>query len=397
MNTLLQFCNECGALVTQQATLCSYCGRPPHAPLLSQVYGPQMQVQVSMPALPARAPAEQLRPGCLFAQRYRIMSKVASGGFGVIYKAQDLDNHRRTVAIKQINLSMLSAKEMIEATDAYNREVAHLSKLKHGNLPRIYEYFTRSDSWYIVMDFIAGETLEEKLKKTYRKRLPLQTVIDIGIALCDVLAYLHTQHPPIIFRDVKPANIMVTRTGRVYLVEFGIARRYTPGRNKDTGALGSPGYAAPEQYGKAQTTEQTDVYGLAATLQTLLTGKEPLEITISSEKQKRRIQKKIPRKIQPLLQQMLEWDSALRPRSMGEVKERLQRLSSTPRRQKVRRLLANMRKSVFDALLFTMLVITVSAFMELRNLWLVLLTYIVLYFVALIVRLLKGGFFVKGA
>ncbi|HZR40258.1 MAG TPA: serine/threonine-protein kinase [Ktedonobacteraceae bacterium] len=356
-----------------------------------------MQVQVSMPALPARAPAEQLRPGCLFAQRYRIMSKVASGGFGVIYKAQDLDNHRRTVAIKQINLSMLSAKEMIEATDAYNREVAHLSKLKHGNLPRIYEYFTRSDSWYIVMDFIAGETLEEKLKKTYRKRLPLQTVIDIGIALCDVLAYLHTQHPPIIFRDVKPANIMVTRTGRVYLVDFGIARRYTPGRNKDTGALGSPGYAAPEQYGKAQTTEQTDVYGLAATLQTLLTGKEPLEITISSEKQKRRIQKKIPRKIQPLLQQMLEWDSALRPRSMGEVKERLQRLSSTPRRQKVRRLLANMRKSVFDALLFTMLVITVSAFMELRNLWLVLLTYIVLYFVALIVRLLKGGFFVKGA
>src|SRR5581483_12280942 len=178
---------------------------------------------------------------------------------------------------------------------------------------------------------------------------------------------------------------------------FGIARRYTPGRNKDTGALGSPGYAAPEQYGKAQTTEQTDVYGLAATLQTLLTGKEPLEITISSEKQKRRIQKKIPRKIQPLLQQMLEWDSALRPRSMGEVKERLQRLSSTPRRQKVRRLLANMRKSVFDALLFTMLVITVSAFMELRNLWLVLLTYIVFYFVALIVRLLKGGFFVKGA
>lgn len=334
-----------------------------------------------------------MRPGSLFAGRYRIVSKVGEGGFAMIYKAQDLDNHHRSVAVKQINLSMLTPQEMIEATDAYNREVLHLSTLKHGSLPRLHDVFTGPDAWYIVMDFIPGETLEERLKKTYRRRMSAQKVIDTGIALCDVLAYLHAQHPPIIFRDVKPANVMLTRRGRIYLIDFGIARRYVPGRKKDTGTLGSPGYAAPEQYGKAQTSEQTDIYGLGATLQTLLTGKEPLEISISSEKQKRRMQKRIPRRMQPLLQSMLDPDRSQRPRSMGEVKEQLQRLSSRPRHQKMRRVLSSMRKSAVDALLFTLIVIAASAFIELRNFWLVLLIYVVLYLASLLFRLLSSKFF----
>src|SRR5260370_26107433 len=108
----------------------------------------------------------------------------------------------------------------------------------------------------------------------------MREVLDIGIQLCKVLNSLHMRQPPVIFRDVKPANIMRNPRGHIYLIDFGIARQFTPGQARDTGPLGSPGYATPEQYGKAQTTVQTDVYGLVATLQTLLTGKVPFELSL---------------------------------------------------------------------------------------------------------------------
>src|SRR6266487_3496724 len=314
------FCDECGAALPAQATSCAVC---------RQYFGafspspPVQAIRASLPLIMATC-AGALRPGTLFAQRYRILDQVGDGGFGVIYKAEDLDQHRRFVAIKQINLSQLSPQQMIEATDSFNREVGCLSQLKHDHIPRIHDHFTDPDHWYVVMDYIGGETLEDKLKKVRRGRFSTQQVFDIGIALCDVLGYLHAQRPPIVFRDVKPANIMQTKTGRLYLIDFGIARHYAPGQSRDTAPLGSPAYAAPEQYGKAQTTIQTDIYGLGATLQTLLTGKDLLEIAISSEKQKRNIKKRVPRRLRPLLQQMLERDASQRPQSMQEVKEYLQ-------------------------------------------------------------------------
>ncbi len=319
-SALARFCNRCGALVADQATICSNCGTSLPASNLA----PSIPAASLSPALSAPAAVGPLRPGSLFAQRYRILSRIGEGGFGVIYKAQDIEHHRRLVAIKQINLRTLSPREMIEATDSYNREVRHLSQLRHDCIPRIYDYLTDPDHWYVVLDFIEGQTLEDKLEKARRGRLSTLRVLDIGIALCDVLGYLHAQRPAIIFRDVKPANIMLTKTGRVYLIDFGIARQYAPDRTRDTGPLGSPGYAAPEQYGKAQTTVQTDIYGLGATLQTLLTGREPLELAVSSEKQVRKIQRRIPRKLRPLLQQMLERDISKRPQSTDEVKQSLQ-------------------------------------------------------------------------
>ena len=95
--------------------------------------------------------------------------------------------------------------------------------------------------------------------------------------LCTVLHYLHSQQPPIIFRDLKPANIIRAPTGQIYLIDFGIARYFKPGQPKDTMALGSPGYAAPEQYGKAQTTPRADLYSLGAVLHQLLTTRDPSE------------------------------------------------------------------------------------------------------------------------
>jgi serine/threonine protein kinase len=261
----------------------------------------------------------------VIANRYRILTKIGEGGFGTVYKARDQQHHGKIVAIKEINMVALSAQEKIEVTDTFNREITLLSTLKHKNLPRISNQFTDPEHWYIVMDYIEGQTLEELLARSSRRKLSVSEVVKIGVVLCDVLAYLHNQKPSIIFRDVKPGNIMYTPWDRLYLIDFGIARRYRPGQAHDTGSLGSPGYAAPEQYGRTQTTLQTDIYGLGATLQTLLTGKEPLEIRLQGLPPDVRI----PWKLQALFIQMMDQEPSRRPRDMAEVKKSLIGLNIT--------------------------------------------------------------------
>ena len=213
----------------------------------------------------------------LFQERYFIISKVGAGGFGSVYKATDRQSGDRLVAIKEVCLLGLHPQAMIEATSAFQREVSVLSHLDHPHLPRLYEHFQTPGHWYLVMDFIAGETLEEYQSKAPNRRLLLSEVLNIGIQLCTVLHYLHSQQPAIVFRDLKPANIMRTSTGQLYLIDFGIARYFKPGQAKDTVALGSLGYAAPEQYGKAQTTPRADIYSLGAVLHQLLTTRDPSE------------------------------------------------------------------------------------------------------------------------
>src|SRR5947208_11028265 len=211
----------------------------------------------------------------LFRNRYFIESKVGAGGFGSVYKARDIQSGDRLVALKEVSLLGLHPQAMIEDTTAFQREVSVLSQLDHPHLPRLYEHFQTPGHWYLVMDFIAGETLEEYQSKAPNRRLLLSEVLNIGIQLCTVLHYLHSQQPAIVFRDLKPANIMRTSTGQLYLIDFGIARYFKPGQAKDTVALGSPGYAAPEQYGKAQTTPRADIYSLGAVLHQLLTAEDP--------------------------------------------------------------------------------------------------------------------------
>src|SRR5579859_6771350 len=318
MHSLSFFCDVCGASNSQQATHCFACRQPLHS-ALSPLSVPDSS---NHPVLAPVPPGGALLPGSQLTQRYQIVDQIGQGGFGLVFKARDLQQKHKLVAIKEINLRTLNVEEIIEVTDTYNREVTLLSKLEHVNLPRVYDHFTDPEHWYLVMDFIEGQTLEDYLNKKRRGSLRVKEVLSIGITLCHVLGYLHSQRPPIIFRDLKPANIMRTPKGRLYLIDFGIARRFTPGQARDTGPLGSPGYAAPEQYGKAQTTVQTDIYGLGATLQTLLTGEEPSPLAATAHTPRYGKRKKL----QQLLRQMLERDASHRPKNIEEVNKRLQRI-----------------------------------------------------------------------
>ena len=310
------FCSECGAALNRDTTICPFCGqRMRNVPLPSTGFtGDTVSSSIPVPTV-----SGALKHGDFLAQRYFVLDIVGQGGYATVYKAKDCRQRDTFVALKQVSLARLSAQASIEATDAYNREVTLLSRLRHPDLPRIHDHFADRDHWYLVMDFIEGETLETILQTSPQGCLPYKRVLDLGITLSDVLTYLHAQHPPIIFRDLKPSNIMLTTSGRLFLIDFGIARRYQTGQLKDTIAFGSLGYAAPEQYGKAQTTERSDIYALGATLQTLLTGREPLDILLYGPPAKITW----PLALQQLIQQMRQQDASKRPQSMTIVKQLL--------------------------------------------------------------------------
>src|SRR6266852_5284859 len=268
--------------------------------------------------------------GQILNQRYRIVSRLGCGGMGIVYKAEDIRLSNRLMAVKQMSQSGPSPQEITQAIKDFEREALLLAGLTHPNLPRIYDHFTDAGHWYLVMDFIEGETLQEYLDKASGKRLPDAEVLDIGVQLCTVLDYLHTRKTQIVFRDLKPDNIMRTSSKHLYLIDFGIARHFKPGQIKDTIAFGSPGFAAPEQYGKAQTTPRSDIYSLGVTLYQLLTGNDP-SLALFRFVSLHVLDQAIPAELDALIMQMLEMDGSKRPASMAGVKQDLQNIAAQQR------------------------------------------------------------------
>lgn len=161
-----------------------------------------------------------------------------------------------------------------EHTDRFSREALFLARLQHVAIPSLYDYFFENGYWYLVMDFVPGPTLTAYLRQ-YAPLPPLEA-INYAMQLCDVLDYLHKQEPPIIFRDLKPSNSILTPDGSVMLVDFGIARYFKDGQINDTTDFGSPGYASPEQYqGEGQTDARSDLFSLGVLLHEMLTGQHP--------------------------------------------------------------------------------------------------------------------------
>ncbi|GCE04457.1 serine/threonine-protein kinase [Dictyobacter aurantiacus] len=301
------FCDNCGAANREQAQFCRACGRPLH-----------------LPDTPTHSstPTGLLTAQAMLKQRYLILGQAGRGGFGAVYKASDLEFGNRLVAIKEMSQSSLNSKELEEALASFKHEAMLLAGLTHPNLPRIYDQFMEGGRSYLVMDFIDGETLEDRLQRLNGAKLPIEKVLDIALQLCGVLEYLHTRQPAIIFRDLKPANIMLTSTGHLYLIDFGIARNFTPGKEKDTTALGSYGYAPPEQYGKSQTTTRADIYSLGATLHQLLTGEDPSETPFQFSQLHLQDERLAP--LTTLVMSMVSVDVSKRPADIAQVRQQLQ-------------------------------------------------------------------------
>ncbi len=217
-----------------------------------------------------------LNPGTLLQNRYRILRQVGGGGMGTVYLAEDLRLPGRHCAVKEMSPALLSPQDRAWAVQAFQQEAHLLASLSHPNLAAVTDFFQEGENWYLVMEFVEGETLARRLERSPHHRLPLQEALPIVRQLCDVLEYLHSRKPPVIFRDLKPSNIMLTPEGRVKLIDFGIARFFKPGQRQDTVNLGTPGYAAPEQYGGlGQSDPRTDIYSLGVLLHQMVTGYDP--------------------------------------------------------------------------------------------------------------------------
>ena len=208
----------------------------------------------------------------LLSGRYRLGRLLGSGGFGSVYLATDERLHR-PVAIKVCSTRGLPPSEAAEAARLFQSEALTLARLRHPGLTAIWDYFNQDDNWYLVMEYVPGETLRT-LQRRAGSPLPYGDALSYARQLCAVLGYLHRQSPPVVFRDLKPANIMVTPEGQLKLIDFGIARLFSPGKLADTAQFGTPGYAPPEQYG-GQTEPRSDIYSLGVVLHQMLTGHNP--------------------------------------------------------------------------------------------------------------------------
>lgn len=295
----MRFCRTCGQ--TLQGIFC---------PLCSRANRPNVKYCAHCGSLlgtrPPSNPYEtgKLPPGMILGGRYLLIRKIAQGGMGAVYEAKEVPiSTCPRLAIKEMSLSILSRlnpEQQLVLVESFHREFELLSKLSHPNLVQAYQFFEEQSRYFFVMEFIEGRTLETVIDTLPPGQLlPVDRVLAWARQLCNVLYFLHTRTPPIIYRDLKPSNVMelyptlnsqtaeailaVERSDlasaedvRIKLFDFGIARFYKPGQKSDTVRFGTDGYLAPEIVAyQVQTSEHTDVYSLGALLHQVLTRFDP--------------------------------------------------------------------------------------------------------------------------
>lgn len=228
---------------------------------------------------PDRHEGSRLKAGTVLQSRYMILGSLGSGGFSSVYRARDLrfTAVTRLCAVKEMLIGTADP-EMRELTiKSFEREASMLAMLHHPAIPEIHDYFTDHNRSYLVLEFVPGQNLQQWLDET-DEYLDEQKALDWALKVCDALAYLHSQKPqPIVFRDLKPSNIMLDSFNHIRLIDFGIAKLFEASEDKGT-MIGTAGYTPPEQY-RGEATPAVDVYGLGATLHHLLTRQDPRQET----------------------------------------------------------------------------------------------------------------------
>jgi len=272
-----------------------------------------------------------LERGALLHNRYRILEILGQGGMGSVYRAVD-DNLGVEVAVKE---NLFTTEEY---SRQFRREATILAGLRHPNLPRVSDHFViEGQGQYLVMDYIEGEDLRERLDRI--GVIPEAEAVIIGVAICDALSYMHNQKPPILHRDLKPGNVKITPEGKVFLVDFGLAKAAFTDQQTTTGARAmTPGYSPPEQYGGARTDRRSDIYSLAATLYASMAGAIPEDSLARTLEQAeltplRHRNPEITRRLSKVIEKALAVHPDDRYQTAEEFKKALLGSSSTSRRR----------------------------------------------------------------
>lgn len=258
-----------------------------------------------------------LSTGQVLNERYRIVKLLGQGGFGAVYRAWDT----------RLNVACALKENFANAVDAqrqFEREATLLANLRHPNLPRVTDTFILANlGQYLVMDYIEGEDLQEKLDR--QAALSVDDIVSWCEEVCQALDYLHNQKSPIIHRDIKPANIKITPEGHAILVDFGIAKVFDPGSNTTAGARAvTPPYSPYEQYGRGGTDARSDIYALGVTMYILLTRQEPPEsihrLAGDPTPKPSQINPAIPRHIEAVIEKAMELKPEDRFQTAAEVR-----------------------------------------------------------------------------
>ena len=260
-----------------------------------------------------------LEAGVVLQRRYAGQRLIGGGGMGMVYLAHDQRLSNRPCAIKEMVDHFIDPQQRIEANDYFAREADTLAQLKHSAIPAISDRFDDQNRHYLVMEYVEGRNLEEEFA-VRGGPLPEGLVIDIARQLCDVLGYLHGLVPPVIYRDMKPSNVMMTEKGRVVLVDFGIARLFKAAR-KGT-MIGTLGFAPPEQY-QGIADPRSDIYSLGATLHYIVTGRDPEKFPPFSFPPVRELRPDISSNLAGAIDRALAYEMDGRPANIQEFRDML--------------------------------------------------------------------------
>ncbi|HWQ13877.1 MAG TPA: serine/threonine-protein kinase [Roseiflexaceae bacterium] len=274
-----------------------------------------------------RAVAPVMQPGVVLQERYAIEGTLGIGGMSVVYRGRDLrfKDVVRLCAVKEMYQSAPDSDTRLLNLKNFEREAGLLATLHHPAIPKVYDFFEENGRIYVILELIPGKDLETVLDEAGGP-LPEERVARWAVQLCEVLSYLHSQRPePIVFRDMKPSNVMVTPDERIVLIDFGIARNLTRADRKGT-IIGTEGYSPPEQY-RGVAEPQGDLYALGATLHHLLTGSDPrLETPFTfHERPLRQLNPAVSPELEAVIAKLLEYDMTKRWGSAAEVREALLR------------------------------------------------------------------------
>ena len=253
-----------------------------------------------------------IRAGDILDGKYKILERIGSGGMSTVWLAMDTTLNKQW-AIKEINKHTVEYRSTVNEDQTLS-EIEIMKKLSHPALPRIVSVIDSANSLCVVMDYIEGQSLAEIIEMYGKQNA--ETVVPWILDICDIVNYLHHQDPPIIYRDMKPSNVMLSREGNIRIIDFGIAREYKAGQN-DTVPLGTRGYASPEHFTQ-KTDARSDVYTIAATMYTLLTGLDPSQEPYKIL-QLREVDETLSTGLEKIITKATEQDPNLRYQSVQEL------------------------------------------------------------------------------